>query len=277
MEQRRLLTERFPWLYPVSVECHRAARRMSRLARRTRHARIDPTVETPHLVARHSSIVLRRLAGVDMKLQENKRRNLELAVPTIDGRVLRPGEQLSLWTCVGKPSARRGYLPGLVLYSDHLATEVGGGLCQLSNLLYWLVLHSPLEVVEHHHHGVDVFPDSGRVLPFGSGATIFYNYLDLVVSNPTPDDYRLRLSLTPDELCGEIWASRLPADSYHVRESGHRFLMVDGRLCRENWLHRQRVDRRTGKVIDSTLIAHNLSPVLYEVDPQTLAEARRAS
>lgn len=266
-----LLTERVPALYPVSVASHRAARRMRQLTDWRRHAHVDPTRATPHVVARHSSIVMRRLDGVDMTLQRNKRRNLELAIATIDGRVLRPGERLSLWTCVGKPTARRGYLAGLVLYSDHLAAEIGGGLCQLSNLLYWLVLHTPLEVLEHHHHGMDVFPDSGRVLPFGSGATVFYNYLDLVVANPTPDDYRINLWLTDDELCGEISASRLPDFTYHVKESGHRFLKVGGRLHRENWLHRQRVDRHTGDVLETTLIAHNLCPVLYEPPPDVLA------
>lgn len=266
-----LLTERFPRLYPVSVACHRAARRIRQLARRRRQAKFDPSRTTPYLVARHSSIVMRRLVGVDMTLQRNKRRNLELAIATIDGRVLRPGEQLSLWSCVGRPTARRGYLPGLVLYSDHLAAEVGGGLCQLSNLLYWLVLHTPLEVLEHHRHGADMFPDSGRVLPFGSGATIFYNYLDLVFGNPTADDYRIKLWLTKHELCGEIWASRSPEATYHVRERGHRFLTVGGRLHRENWLYRRRVDRHTGAVLETTLIAHNLCPVLYEPAPEILA------
>jgi vancomycin resistance protein VanW len=29
---------------------------------------------------------------------------------------------------------------------------VGGGLCQFTNLLHWVALHSPLEIAEHHHH-----------------------------------------------------------------------------------------------------------------------------
>lgn len=138
-----------------------------------------------------------------MELQRNKARNLELALATIDRRVLGPGQELSFWRCVGEPNAQRGYLPGLVLVHGHMASSADGGLCQLSNLLHWLVLHSPLRVVEHHHHGFDPFPDSGRHVPFGSGATVFYNYVDLRFENPTSANYKIHLWLTDTELRGK--------------------------------------------------------------------------
>jgi len=45
-------------------------------------------------------------------------------------------------------------------------------------------IHSPLVVAERANHSFDPFPDEGRILPFGSGAAIFYNYIDLVLHNP---------------------------------------------------------------------------------------------
>ena len=45
----------------------------------------------------------------------------------------------------------------------------GGGLCQLSNLIYWMTLHTPLTITERYRHSYDVFPDSNRTQPFGSG------------------------------------------------------------------------------------------------------------
>jgi vancomycin resistance protein VanW len=42
-----------------------------------------------------------------------------------------------------------------------------------------MAIHSPLVVVERSNHSFDPFPDDGRGLPFGSGAEIFYNYIDL--------------------------------------------------------------------------------------------------
>lgn len=260
-----LLSERFPPLYPVSVAVHRAARQVGWFVEDIRPPSKDETATTDWTVTRHSSLIYRRLAGVDMQLQENKRRNLALAIAELDGRLLRPSEELSFWQCVGAPTRRRGFLPGLVLVNGHMGVDVGGGLCQLSNLIYWLVLHSPLEVTERHHHGYDVFPDSGRVLPFGSGATVFYNYVDLRFRNPTDLLFRLRLSLSDEELHGQLTADRLPDLSYHIREEGHRFVNAGGRWFRENRLYQVAVDRRSGDEVSSRLLSANRSPVMYEV------------
>lgn len=266
-----LLSARFPALYPVSVAAHRATRRLEWLLGGGSPPSRDEAVSTPHVITRHSSLIYRRLAGVDMCLQENKRRNLELATATLDGLVLRPGQELSFWRCIGPPSAKRGYLPGLVLVNGHMAADVGGGLCQLSNLLYWLVLHSPLEVTERHHHGYDVFPDSGRVLPFGSGATVFHNYVDLRFRNPTELLVRLNVWLTDEHLYGQIAADRLPAVAFHVREEGHRFEKVGGQWFRENRLYQIAVDRASGLELECRLLSANRSPVMYEVDERLAA------
>ena len=267
-----LLSERVPALYPVSVAAHRATRRLAWLVQHERTAWRDATLATDVSVASHSSVIYRRLAGVDMALQENKRRNLALASATLDEMVLHPGEELSFWRCIGPPTASRGYLPGLVLENGHMSTDVGGGLCQLSNLLYWLVLHTPLEVTERHHHGYDVFPDSGRVLPFGSGATVFYNYVDLRFRNPTDLSFRLNLWLTDDELHGKLSSDRLPALAYHVREEGHRFVKSGGRWYRENRLHQVAVSRESGEEVACRLLAENRSPVMYEIDEASMRE-----
>jgi vancomycin resistance protein VanW len=267
-----LLSERYPLFYQPSVAVHRGARRARWLLEGPGQARFDPSPPTPHRIARHRSILLRKLGDVDMELQRNKVRNLQLALERLDGRTLRPGQSLSFWRCVGEPSARRGYLPGLVLVHGRMASAVGGGLCQLSNLLHWLVLHTPLEVTERHHHGYDSFPDSGRQVPFGSGATVFYNYVDLRFRNPTGSVYRLKLRLTETELQGEIWCERLPPLAYHVREEGHRFFRREGRVYRENRLLRVAIERATGREAWRELVGHNVFPVLYEPDPSVLIE-----
>jgi vancomycin resistance protein VanW len=265
-----MLSERHSALYALSVGLHRAERRAQWLADRRRHAGRDARIATPFCLSSHSSVLLRPLAGVDMELQHNKVHNLEIAIAQLDGRILRPGERLSFWRCIGDPTARRGYLPGLVLVGGRLHAATGGGLCQLSNLIYWLALHTPLQIVERHHHGFDVFPDAGRVLPFGSGATVFYNYVDLVLENATPLSIRLNLQLTGTELRGEFRADSRPPLTHEVRESGHRFFEESGRWYRENRLHRLAVDRATGEVVGTQLITHNLFPVLYEVSEAAL-------
>jgi vancomycin resistance protein VanW len=204
----------------------------------------------------------------DLALQRNKRHNLELSIATLDGQVLGPDESLSFWHCVGSPKAGRGYLPGQVLVHNRLRAAVGGGLCQLSNMIHWLALHTPLTVVERHHHGHDVFPDAGRLVPFGAGATVFYNYLDLRLRNPGPETYRLRLWLTDQELRGEIRSDRPPGLMYEVVEEDHRFRRTTDGVVRENRLYRVARDRTTGAPAGRELLAHNVFPVLYEPGPE---------
>ena len=91
----------------------------------------------------------------------------------------------------------------------------------MTNLLYWMTLHTPLTVTERWRHGYDVFPDSSRTQPFGSGATCFYNYMDLMVRNDTEHTWRLTLRLTETHLEGE-WRAGAPCDRrYEVYEKEH--------------------------------------------------------
>ena len=73
---------------------------------------------------------------------------------------------------------------------------IGGGICKISNMIHWLVMHSPLTIIERSNHSFDPFPDEGRVLPFGSGAAIFYNYIDFQFTNNTKDAFQINLWLT---------------------------------------------------------------------------------
>lgn len=46
--------------------------------------------------------------------------------------------------------------------------------------------------MEHHHHDkVDLFPDFNRQIPFGTGTSIYYNYLDYRFRNDTQALYQL--------------------------------------------------------------------------------------
>lgn len=98
----------------------------------------------PYKAASHATPLLRKLRNVDMQLQYNKITNLKLAVAKLDGLVIRPGETFSYWRTIGKPTRRKGYLDGMVLHYGGFHSGTGGGLCQLSNLIYWMVLHTPL-------------------------------------------------------------------------------------------------------------------------------------
>ena len=170
----------------------------------------------------HKTQLLRELREVDMNLQYNKIQNLKLAVKKLNGVVIYPGQTLSYWKLIGRPTKRKGYLEGMVLFCGNVGSGIGGGLCQLSNLIYWMTLHTSLIVVERYRHSFDVFPDSNRTQPFGSGATCVYNYRDLMVRNNTSQPFQLFLKVTEKDLVG-CWKSDIPMKyHYEIYEKEHR-------------------------------------------------------
>lgn len=153
----------------------------------------------------------------------------------------------------------------MLLSQGKVITGVGGGICQLANLLYWMALHTPLEIVERHHHSFDPFPDSGRVLPFGSGASVFYNYVDLRFYNPTDQSFQIRVWLTDNHLKGAIYSDKEWKYSYHIEEREHRLLQLNGKNYHQNEIWRKTVDKRTGNYIHEELLIKNFSEVKYEI------------
>ncbi|MFZ5644841.1 MAG: VanW family protein [Bacillota bacterium] len=217
----------------------------------------------PFVVFEHQTPLYRQLCNVDMWMQRNKVNNLKLAVSKINGITLKPGETFSFWRAVGKPTRGKGYLEGMVLCNGTFRAETGGGLCQLSNLIYWMTLHTPLTVTERWRHTHDVFPDSNRTQPFGSGATVAYNYIDLRIKNGTDTDYQLAVWVGDSHLYGEWRAERLSSFRYRVYESSHRFTGEWwGGYMRHNVL-RRRIYSEQGLFKDE-VVAENHAVMMYQ-------------
>ncbi|MBX3300113.1 MAG: VanW family protein [Acidobacteria bacterium] len=260
------LSEIHPIIYKARIKQKRIGRRFADAVRGVRFATRIDAGDLPFRCTRHQSLLRRRLGDSDPVLQENKVVNLGIACPNIDGVVIRPGETFSFWKMIGEATAEKGYVEGMQLSQGEVVRGVGGGLCQLANLLYWMSLHTPLEVAERHHHSFDPFPDEHRVLPFGSGAGVFYNYIDLRFFNPTEAAFQIRVSLTDQHLKGSVYSSHEPGCSYHIYERGHRFIEKDGRNYRENEIWRRVTDRRTGDTLADELIVRNHAEVKYQLN-----------
>lgn len=218
----------------------------------------------PFLAFKHQTPLLRELKDVDMWLQHNKVKNLKVASNTLNGVLLQPGETFSYWRLIGDTTKRKGYVDGMILFYGKVTTGVGGGLCQLSNLIYWMTLHSPLTIIERYRHSYDVFPDSRRSQPFGSGATCAYNYLDLQIKNETNQIYQLVIYFTETHLVGEWRADTPPNKTYEVYEKEHRITQEYwGGYIRNNKIYRK-VYNLENELIDDEFITENHAIMMYE-------------
>jgi vancomycin resistance protein VanW len=261
---RVALSRRFPILRPVIEEIKILERRWQTRGAEYRLLHGAADLKRTTVFSNHQSLLRRRLGASDPAMQDGKIRNLERAVPQFANLVLEPGQTLSFWKVLGRASQCNGFVSGMLIADGHAVEGVGGGLCQLANLLYWMALHSPLDVTEHHHHSLDLFPDSGRVLPFGSGASVYYNYIDLQLRNTTPHRLGLNVWLSGTHLHGSVWTDAAYPDSFRVEEQDHRFYRRDdGRVYRSNRLYQHRIDRRSGRRIEQRLITENDARVMY--------------
>ena len=269
--KRILFSEISPFTYRISKEKEILKRRLKDFLQKTAFAKERSATSLPILIYRHNSLIRRRLGNVNMQLQENKATNLALAVTPIDGLIIHPGETFSVWKLVGRTTRRKGYKEGLIIAKGQPSQGIGGGLCQLSNLIHWMVLHSDLTITEHHHHdGLDLFPDFGRQIPFGTGTSISYNYIDYRVKNETSNTYQLRLKVDGEYLCGELRAEDHQTHTFHIHAENEYFSRKDGVIYRNGEVYRDVIDRLKGSLVERQLIRTNHAKVMYDCPPSVV-------
>ena len=207
----------------IGKEYFIAKRKINLLIHNKDFALINNQFKGHYSVIKHQSFLLRPLKDVEMYLQHNKTTNLKLAIEHINGVVIKPGEVFSIWKMVGRPTKNKGYLEGLTLENGKISKGIGGGLCQLGNLLYWMALHSPLTIKERWRHSYDAFPDINRTIPFACGATLSYNYIDLQLSNNTEFSFQINLKIEDGYLKGEMICDTELNTQYEIFETDHLF------------------------------------------------------
>lgn len=216
-------------------------------------------------VYKHNSLIRRKLGNVNPHLQDNKAINLALAAPKISHIIIKPNEVFSFWELVGRCKVEDGYKEGLTIKNGQTSQAIGGGMCQFTNLIHWLVLHTDLEIIEHHHHdGIDLFPDFGRQIPFGTGTSIFYNYLDYRFKNNTKHTYQLIVSVDDEYLRGEILSDTLTNHNYHIVVENEFFSKENGIVYRNGNIMRKQVSKITGLILEIKCIKTNRAKVMYD-------------
>lgn len=218
------------------------------------------------IVSEHSSGLIKRGPGIDPVLQENKAVNIALASSKIDGMVIRPGEVFSFWRTVGSITEKKGYKAGRIISDNKLTPGLGGGLCNLANTIHLLILHSPLEVTEFHSHSDALAPDEGKRVPFSSGTSICYNYIDYRFRNNTDQDVQLCLRCENERLIGELRSKKPFPYRYELVEEDHHFSKENGVFYRISKIYKLTIDKASNEVVKKELVRDNHSEVMFDYD-----------
>ncbi|MBQ2676868.1 MAG: VanW family protein [Clostridia bacterium] len=270
---RKLFCEISPLTYKISVLKCRTLRHLKNAFSKHPFATVKSEDKLPVAVYKHKSLIRRTLGNVQPQLQENKAVNLALTAPKINGVLIRPGEVFSFWKLAGNLSANKGYKEGLIISGEKTASGVGGGICQFTNLIHWMVLHSPLDIVEHHHHdGYDLFPDFNRQVPFGTGTSVAYNHVDYRFKNNTNNTYQLISYVTDTHLCGELLTDAELSVKYHIESENEHFIRENGQVYRKGQVYRSCIDKKTGNLLSKELLRDNHAKVLYDTSNLNIIE-----
>lgn len=261
---RKLFCDISPTTYKISEKKEIMLRNLKNTFSKEKIARTHLKEELPNIVKSHSSILIRKLLGVDLRLQENKVTNIMIACNKINGIIIHPGETFSFWSTVGPTYKKYGFKEGLEIGRKGLTSGYGGGLCQMANMIHWLVLNSPLEVTELHHHSDALFPDERRRVPFGTGTSVCYNNVDYRFKNNTDQDVQILVWCENGELCGELRSEREFPCRYKLVEENHHFRKEGDKYFRISQVYRIVIDRLSNEELYKELILDNHSAVLYD-------------
>lgn len=264
---RRLFCEYGPLAYKISLFKEARKKDLKDLIQGKKFAKKRQMENFEYIWKGDTKVLLRKLHGVDMDLQKNKVVNLKLASKKIDGIIVNPGEEFSFWNLVGNATEKKGYVEGLVISNSKMKKGIGGGLCQMANMIHWLVLHTPLTVTELHHHSDALFPDEKRRVPFGTGTSISYKALDYRFKNTTPYPIQIRVWLDDKFLYGEIRSNVELKEKYKIVEEDNYYAKdIDGKFYRNSKVYRIIMDKETHEEKKKELILNNHSQVMYDYD-----------
>lgn len=126
---------------------------------------------------------------------QNKVFNLKKASELINGYTIYPNEIFSFWNIIGNPNSKfkesRSIIKGIA------KNQIGGGICQVSGLIYYTAIKARLEILERYNHSLDLYTDDTRFAPLGTDATVVYGYKDLMIGNPY--EFPIKFFLSVDE------------------------------------------------------------------------------
>lgn len=259
---RKRLTQVFPWLLPLRKKQRELFFYAGMRLDGVHYSKSVAEDIMPHRVFETEMPLYNTSTGFDMVYQENKVFNLKLAAATLHKLVIRPGETFSFWQRVRHADRETPYKDGLVMVNGKLETSEGGGLCQMSNLLYWLFLHTPLTTVERKGHVHKDFPDPGDAVK-GADATVSEGWIDLKVKNNTNASYQVLVWLDEENIYGAIAVKEAPAEKIVVTNGEVTYCAEAGKVLEEAPVYATRVNAQTGEELQKELLYVNRCIVTY--------------
>ncbi len=267
--RRKRLTERFPFLLPLRKLQRKIFFYLKMKLDSNDYAREKSDEPLAYKIFTARSRMINPNSGFDLEYQINKVHNLKLVAKTMDGIIIRPNEVFSFWMLAREAEKYGEYKEGLTLVNDKTIPLKGGGLCQISNLLFWLFLHTPLSIIERHPHSSETIPRQGEIPP-GVDATISEGWKDLKVKNETQNSYQIIFEFDDEFIHGSIYSDKATDVSYALVSENLMYAKEEDGLFRYNEIYRIERDKKSQLLLKKELLFKNRTEIKYQISEEII-------
>lgn len=219
--------------------------------------------DLPYSMMEFKDKMINTQTGFPIEYQYNKIFNLKLAGNKINHLLIQPKETFSFYMAVRKADKKEKYKQGLTLVNGKIEFVEGGGLCQISNLLFQVFLNSPLTIVERHTHEMKDFPDSMENTLKGIDATLAKGFLDLKVRNDTNNTFQIVISFDDEYIYGKLLSKDKMEREYKIKNENLKYLKKSNKIYEKVDVYRQEV--QNGKVVKEEKLYTNETQIGYEL------------
>lgn len=270
-----MITQRFPFLLPLRHAQRKAFFYAGMRLDGRAYARELRAEMLPHRHFAAENGLYNPNMGFDRALQDNKVYNSKLAARMLHGLLIRPGETFSFWQAVRYADRDTPYRDGSVVRNGKLCVAYGGGLCQLSNLLFWVFLNSPLTIVERQTHRVKDFPTLRNREPEGVDATISEGWIDLKVKNGTDRTFQIGVAFDEERIAVSLHVDRAMPVTHEIEGRDLTYFRRGDRVYQAISIYRRVRDAATREVLSESLLYDNLCVIAYPLPERTrIADGR---
>jgi vancomycin resistance protein YoaR len=134
--------------------------------------------------------------------------NVAVSARNISYKLVAPGETFSFNDLLGPITEENGFVEGTIIQGDWAASDLGGGVCQVSTTVFRAAANAGFRFTEWHPHSwrLDFYEADGS--PPGLDAAIYQNpewELDLVFPNPLESWLLLTMAIDSDTVTAHLY------------------------------------------------------------------------
>lgn len=133
----------------------------------------------------------------------NRVHNIQVGAESLEGILIKPGEEFSLVEALGEINAESGYKPELVIKGNRTKPEYGGGLCQIATTMFRAALRSGLKITARTSHSYQV----SYYKPTGMDATVYKPRPDLKFKNDTDNHVLIQYRIEGNDIFFDLWGA----------------------------------------------------------------------